>query len=105
MMHNEIDGEQVYQIKTSNNNNAQKNKMPSRGSIENTESENDMPDIDDEPEALNGNRRQNGSRNISNHLNAASHQNNERDSQILPKMDSFNKKFRSSSSKLMKEKL
>lgn len=57
MMHNEIDGELVYQVKTSNNNNAHKNKMPSRGSIENTESENDMPDIDDEPEALNGNRR------------------------------------------------
>lgn len=82
--------------------------MPSRGSIENTESDNDMPDIDDEPEALNGGGRQNGgSRNISNHLNAQSHQNNDRDSISLPKMDSFNKKFRmkSSSSKINKEKL
>jgi hypothetical protein len=57
MMHNELDGEQVYQVRSSGNNNLHKNKLPSRGSIENTESDNDMPDIDDEPEALNGNNR------------------------------------------------
>lgn len=44
MIQNELEGELVYQPKQ----HLQKERVPSRGSQQNTESENDMPDIDED---------------------------------------------------------
>lgn len=58
MMQNELEGELIYQPK----HNPQKERVQSRGSQQNTESDNDMPDIDEDgpPRAqLNGAQRLN----------------------------------------------
>ncbi len=44
MIQNELEGELVYQPKLL----PQKERLPSRGSQQNTESDNDMPDIDED---------------------------------------------------------
>jgi hypothetical protein len=44
MIQNELEGELVYQPKQL----PQKERVPSRGSQQNTESDNDMPDIDED---------------------------------------------------------
>jgi hypothetical protein len=44
MMQNELEGEQIYKPKSL----PHKEKIPSRGSQQNTESDNDMPDIDED---------------------------------------------------------
>ena len=44
MIQNELEGELVYQPKLL----PQKERIPSRGSQQNTESDNDMPDIDED---------------------------------------------------------
>jgi hypothetical protein len=51
MLHNEIDGELTFKVKSSGK--VQNKVQPSRESYENTESDNDMPDIDDAQEVRN----------------------------------------------------
>ena len=43
MLQNELEGELIYQPKVN-----AKERIPSRGSQQNTESDNDMPDIDED---------------------------------------------------------